>query len=321
MGRAFGARSPAISPSSARSISDGPRNLELVRPYVVPPRFRELCMRLAIAATLEFALAQKVVGQGAASAHVAGHTSEFTIPSKTYPKGRHVWVYTPPGYPASCQRECNLIVAFDGAFYLGAMPLPEILDSLISANRTRPTVAVMVDNGAPPGRIADLANSHQFAGFVADEMVPWIREHYTVTRSPERTIITGSSAGGLGAAYIAMKYPGLFGNVLSQSGAFWRGDEASDGPPYEWLTQQFASSPKLNLRFFIDVGSRETVGALGGAAPSLLDSNRHLYEVLKSKGYQVDYFEVPNGQHSPDTWRVRLPVGIVALLPIATTGR
>jgi enterochelin esterase-like enzyme len=111
------------------------------------------------------------------AAQPKGDTKEVTIPSKTYPNGRHGWVYTPAGYPASCQTACNLIIAFDGAMYLGAMPLPEILDSLIAAKRTPPTVAVLFDNGAPPGRIDDLANSHRFAAFVAEEMVPWIREH------------------------------------------------------------------------------------------------------------------------------------------------
>lgn len=278
-------------------------------------------MKLLGAAALVFVLSHSVAAQGTASPRAAGETTELTIPSRTYPHGRHAWVHTPPGYPASCERACNLIVAFDGELYLGAMPLPEILDSLIAARRTPPAVAVLFDNGAPPGRIEDLANSRRFAAFVAEEMLPWIREHYTVTRAPERTIIAGASAGGLGAASVAMRYPALFGNVLSQSGAFWRGNEASNGPPYEWLTQQFDSLPKLNVRFFLDVGSRETVGALGGAAPSLLEANRHLRAVLTAKGYRVDYLEVPDGGHSPETWRWRLPIGIVALLPIDPPSR
>src|SRR6266566_193188 len=136
-------------------------------------------------------------------------TTELTVPSTTYPKGRHAWVYTPLGYPASCESECNLIIAFDGALYLGAMPLPPILDSLVRAKRIRPTVAVLVDNGGPPERISDLANSRQFAAFVANELLPWAREHYAITHMPEGTILAGSSAGGLAAAYIAMKYPAL----------------------------------------------------------------------------------------------------------------
>jgi enterochelin esterase family protein len=248
-----------------------------------------------------------------------GETKEITIPSKTYPNGRHGWVYTPAGYPASCRGGCNLILMFDGSMYLGAMPLPEFLDSLIVAKRTDPTVAILFDNGAPPGRLDDLANSKHFADFVANELMPWVRAHYLVTRVASRTIISGSSAGGLGAAYIALAYPTIFGNVLSQSGAFWRGNEGSNDAPYEWLTQQYAKLPKVDVRFFLDVGAMETHGALGGAAPSLLDANRHLRDVLISKGYTLNYFEVPNGQHSPESWRLRLPAGIVTLAPATTS--
>jgi len=207
------------------------------------------------------------------------------------------------------------MIVFDGSMYLGEIPLPAILDSLIAARRAPPTVAILFDNGAPPGRLEDLANSKRFASFVATELIPWVRQHYAVTHSADHTIIAGSSAGGLGAAYIALAHPDLFGNVLSQSGAFWRGSEASNDPPYEWLSAQYGISPKVNVHLFLDVGSLESHGALGGTAPSLLDANRHLRDVLRKKGYAIDYFEVPNGEHSPESWRVRLPFGIVSLAP------
>jgi len=54
---------------------------------------------------------------------------------------------------------------------------------------------------------------------------------------------------------------------------------------------------------------------MGGAAPSILDANRRLRAILVGKGYPVAYFEVPNGEHSPETWRLRLPVGLTALTP------
>lgn len=243
-------------------------------------------------------------------------TVEVTIPSKTYPEGRHAWVYTPVGYPESCRGGCNLVLAFDGSQYLMATPLPQTLDSLTAAKRTAPAVALLFDNGAPPGRIEDLANTHKFAAFVAEELIPWVRAKYRVTRDPSRTLITGSSAGGLGAAYIAMNYPTIFGNVFSQSGAFWRGAEASNEPPYEWLTEQFSNLPTLPIKFVLDVGDRETGRALGGQAPSLVEANRHLRATLLTKGYSVEYLEVPGGVHSPESWRKRLAAGIVALLPV-----
>jgi len=59
-----------------------------------------------------------------------------------------------------------------------------------------------------------------------------------------------------------------------------------------------------------------TVGALGGAAPSLLDANRRLRGVLAAKGYALAYDEVPGGRHSPETWSRRLPIGVVHLAPM-----
>jgi len=37
-------------------------------------------------------------------------------------------------------------------------------------------------------------------------------------------------------------------------------------------------------------------------------------DALRSKGYAVDYAEVPNGEHSPASWRERLPGALVRLL-------
>src|SRR5262249_39795794 len=107
--------------------------------------------------------------------------------------------------------------------------------------------------------------------------------------------------------------PDVFGNVWSQSGAFWRGAEASNSPPYEWLTTQVAASPRKGIRFVLDVGALETRGALGGAAPSIRDANRRIASAVEAKGYAVTYTEVPDGTHAPRWWRERLPVGIVTL--------
>jgi len=125
--------------------------------------------------------------------------------------------------------------------------------------------------------------------------------------------VTGSSAGGLAAAHAAFRHPEVFGNVLSQSGAFWRGNEGTNGEPYEWLTSRYAEAPRRDVRFVLEVGARETARALGGAAPSILESNRRLRDVLVAKGYPVAYAEVPDAGHGPEFWKLRLPEAIAAL--------
>jgi enterochelin esterase-like enzyme len=52
---------------------------------------------------------------------------------------------------------------------------------------------------------------------------PWVHGQYRVTDDARRVVV-GASLGGLMAAYCALRlrYPNAFGNVVSQSGAFWR---------------------------------------------------------------------------------------------------
>ena len=243
----------------------------------------------------------------------AGEVKEFRISDTLYRRSRRVWVYTPPGYPATCGAGCSLLLAFDGGVYLDAIPLPTLLDSLTGTRAISPTVAVLVDNASSTERLADLANHAKFVAFVGDQLVPWVRGRWRVSHDPARSTVTGSSAGGLAAAYIALRRPDLFGNVLSQSGAFWRGDEGSNTAPFEWLTTQYATEGMQQIRFFLDVGSTESTGAMGGTAPSILDANRRLRDTLRAKGYDVAYYEVTGGVHAPSTWRTRLPIGLAAL--------
>jgi enterochelin esterase family protein len=226
---------------------------------------------------------------------------------------RNIWVYTPPGYAAHDSTACDLLIVFDGAMYLEDIPLPAVLDSLVAARRVRPTVAVLVDDSTSTARLDDLANHESFVKYVADELVPWVRRNWNVTRDPHRTTLTGSSAGGLASAFIALERPDVFGIVLSQSGAFWRGAEGSNGAPFEWVTTRVAALPRRDVRFYLDVGSTESRGALGGAAPSILDANRHLRDALRAKGYAVTYTEIPGGVHAAITWGPRLPIGLATL--------
>ena len=238
-----------------------------------------------------------------------GDVTQQTLTSKLLGAERRFWVYTPPGY-ASSGPDNDLLLVFDGREYLEDFPLPAILDTLIAQKKLPPTVAVMMDNGTGAERLADLGNHEAFADFVGAELIPWVRGKWKVSSDPHRATIAGSSAGGLAAAFVALRHPEIFANVLSQSGAFWRGAEGSNEAPFEWVTQQHAASPKRDIRFFLDVGSTESAGAIGGTAPSILEANRRFRDVLAAKRYELHYYEVPGGRHAVETWRDRLPVGL-----------
>ena len=99
-------------------------------------------------------------------------------------------------------------------------------------------------------------------------------------------------AGGVAAAYCALRYPEVFGNVLSQTGWFrWR-PEGDD--EFEWLAREFAGAPLLPLRWWLDVGALEQARMLD-YGPTHLVANRHMRDVLRAKGYDVRYLEYYGG--------------------------
>lgn len=243
----------------------------------------------------------------------AGRFEEHVMFDSSYQRERRIWIYTPPRYDPQSPTPYPLIVAFDGNDYRDTMPLPMVLDTLLASGQSPAFIAVLIDDSTSRVRLADLGNAKRMAAFLGRQLMPWVQQGWRVTTDPCRVIITGSSAGGLGAAYAAFTRPDLFGNVWSQSSAFWRGAEGSNGPPWEWLTTQVKATPKKAIRFVLDVGENEDHTTLNGAGPNFRDASRRFRNALEAKGYAVTYTEVAGGEHAPESWRARLPGGIILI--------
>jgi enterochelin esterase family protein len=222
---------------------------------------------------------------------------------------RRVWVYTPPGYTTDGE-PYGLLILFDGWAYVELIPTPTILDNLLSEDLIPSLVAVFPDSLDVATRLRELLLHPPFNDFLAEELLPWMRERYHVTHDPAQTIVGGSSAGGLAAAFAGLQYPEHFGNILSQSGAFRWGQDGED----EWLARQFAVKEKLPLHFYLDAGVLEVNSLLAlGASPNLVVANRHMRNVLQAKGYPVHYAEFSGG-HDYLCWQGTLAEGLLALI-------
>lgn len=236
-----------------------------------------------------------------------GTVERHAIHSDRLGNDRLVWVYTPPGYTADGE-PYGLVVVFDGWAYLRLVPTPTILDNLLAAGVMPPLVALLVNNADGDSRDRELPCHPPFVDFLTQELLPWARAGYHITSDPARTVVAGSSYGGLAAAFAGLRRPDVFGNVLSQSGAFWW--KPVDDHEEEWLTRQYAAAPTAPVRVYLEAGLLEDKS---DAALSILVANRHLRTVLRAKGYAVRHAEFSGG-HSYLNWRGTLADGLLALV-------
>jgi len=209
--------------------------------------------------------------------------------------GRRLWTYMPPG---SANTPLPVLVVFDGRTYKDRLKLPEMLDYLLENGQIPPVAALMVDNSDR----SELQCQPEFADYVANEVVPWLRTTYPVTTDPRQTVVVGSSLGGLAAVFLAFKHPDVFGTVLTQGGWFRWHPEGD--PEHHWLARQLAAAPKLPIRFWLQVGNLE-VAQMADGGPTQLAANQHLRDVLQAKGYAVSYYDYSGGH---DTSSLETPL-------------
>jgi enterochelin esterase family protein len=261
-----------------------------------------------------------------------GRIEKQQIKSNIQKLDRPFSVYTPANYKVDGPPDA-LLIMFDGED-LSSDPYPvTTLNNLIAASKIPPTIAVFVEN-LPRRRLVDLVASSEFADFLATELLPWVRTHYNVTKNPAQVAVGGYSAGGLAATYVALRHSEVFGNVLSESGAFWWSPEHNDGicggrcpdsggvsnesgvdatTEGNFLVKEFLASPKLPLRFYLAAGAFEIDRY--GQGGDILETTRHLRDVLLAKGYDVHYQQFVGG-HDGLSWRGTLADGLIALLGV-----
>ncbi|MDQ3823923.1 MAG: alpha/beta hydrolase-fold protein [Actinomycetota bacterium] len=237
-----------------------------------------------------------------------GTTEVHRVSSEILGNERRVWVHLPAGYDSS--ERYGLLLVFDGWAYVELVPTPTIVDNLVAAGRIPPVVAVMPDSLSQDVRSLELPCHAPFVEFLAQELLPWARERWSIDADPGRSVVAGSSFGGLAAVYAAFERPDLFDAAISQSGSFGWG--AEDGRGHEWLTNRIEAADRRPVRFWLEIGSLEHDERQTGG-PSGLRSNRRLRDVLGEKGYDVTYSEYDGG-HDYVCWRGSLAEGLVALL-------
>jgi enterochelin esterase family protein len=211
-------------------------------------------------------------------------------------KERTVHLYHPP-----VTERVPLLVVWDGQDYLFRIQLNNIVDNLIHQGRIRPIAMAFVDNAGQELRTVEYGCSEATLAFLMTEVLPLAKKVLNlidIDACPGEYGVLGASMGGLMALFTGARIPQVFGNVLSQSGAFSWGN-------FDMVVFDLLKLGDVRpLKIWMDVGEYDLAG--------LLLSNQRMQALLNQRGYSHSYREYHAGHNFP-AWRDDIWRGLEAL--------
>lgn len=220
------------------------------------------------------------------------------IDSKVLGYGLQYWVYTPEN---AAEALLPSLYVTDGAAYLAGGQMEQILDEEIKQGRIQPLHVIFVDSRDPDNLKKNRRNQEfmcnpQYASFYKEELIPAVEKTYKSLQDRAQRGIMGLSFGGTNAACFGLLLPDLFSKIGMHSPA--------NSQHLEVLTRMYKKNTLSDLTFFHSVGTRN----------DNLGANRKFHRVLKAKGYQANYIEVPYG-HDWNNWRPLIDDLLQSLYP------
>ncbi len=229
-----------------------------------------------------------------------GRLKNYAFYSRKLGNTRRIWIYQTDPQAA----DPVVLYLFDGWQYLYETRLIPILDGLRRQNQLPPVAVVFIDN---VNRRTELPANPDFADMLAEELLPFVEQHTAIRHRPQHTVVSGSSYGGLAAAYAAYRRPETFGNAIPLSGSFWHKNDGG-----QKLTDQIAAQKMPPQRWFIAAGSYETARAGENPADGITAGSRRLADILSAQRLDAVYREYSGG-HDYAVWQNALPDGLVYL--------
>ncbi|MGX3021348.1 esterase family protein [Ursidibacter sp. B-7004-1] len=232
-----------------------------------------------------------------------GKLATFEFESSTLGNKRRLFVYTPVGFQQN--QSYPVLYLFDGVEFHTQVPLPTILDNMIAEKVIPPITVVFIENPSSQARASELPPNSIFANVLVQELVPFIEKSAHIQAS--NRIIAGASYGGLAAAYVALQHSNIFSNALIMSGSFWWHPKDTKGEDSHFIASEYIKQNKLPICFFMSAGYFES------GRSEILQTSRHLKDVLLAKGYPITYREYSTA-HGYLAWKNIITDGLVALL-------
>ncbi|MEO0971895.1 MAG: alpha/beta hydrolase-fold protein [Pseudomonadota bacterium] len=234
-----------------------------------------------------------------------GTLDEFAIASKAFGESRRVRLYLPARFRR--RRQYPLLVVHDGDDFLRFADLHAVLDNLTHRLHIPPMIVALTES---PDRLKEYAADRRHATFIAEELVPALASRLPLRDALGARSLMGASFGAVASLHCAWQHPGVFGNLILQSGSFAFSDvgphhrgETFD-PVVRFMNAWRANPGEPATRLYISCGIYE----------SLIWENRAMIAFLQDKGTDIRYREVRDG-HNWENWRDRLQDALSWLHP------
>lgn len=254
-------------------------------------------------------------------------------------------VYFPPGYEES-SRPYPVLYLLHGMWgahdnWATKGETQRIADEAINSGAAPEMIIVMPEGLIDAFYINNYDKSIRWEDFFYEEFIPEIESKFNVFKDRGNRAIAGLSMGGYGSLYHAVTHKEMFNSVYAMSSAVLerqplkKGEEQSQfdrdfglktwGPiNSEGYPENYKKHSVQEIFKAMDAFQPQAPGMFGGGGGSvplprmfvdcgdddfLLGANFNLVQIIKSKGYPVEFI-VRDGGHTWEYWRTALPLAL-----------
>ncbi|MCI5083983.1 MAG: esterase family protein [Saprospiraceae bacterium] len=246
------------------------------------------------------------------------------FPSKALDREVRVDIYLPPRYFTS-SKSAYPVVFFNDGQDMEALSMLDTLSNLYTDKTIKRCIIVAIHAGDRMQEYGVIdqadykergAKATAYRSFMLDELIPFLRQRYKLSKKAAKTTIAGFSLGGLSAFDLAWKHPKVFGQVGVFSGSlWWRSEEFTEDEPdanrivHDYLAKSQRLVPQ---KFWLQAGTEdEKADRNNNGIIDAIDDTLDLIKALENIGYeqgpQIKYVEVIGGEHNPETWGRIMP--------------
>lgn len=237
------------------------------------------------------------------------------IPLDPPPEGPVIPAYTKGPYPT-----VYLLHGYSGS------RLDYLTQSGIALWAAQHRCAVIMPDGGNHFYVDVEALGENYGRFIGEELVDVTRRMFNLSHRREDTVLAGLSMGGFGAILNGVRYPEVFGSVISMSAALIAEDIISGrikqdhlpGVPLQYYDTIFGPADRLEgsvkdpvhmAKRALEQGRTPRLFLSCGTEDFLWRNNLSFHEELEKMGYEHTFWTAP-GVHDFDFWNRALPAGL-----------